>query len=292
MKLALISLPLLTLAVAPALARPQGAPAPWELDLYGVQMADTDLERDGGMGDASFGAELAYSTRLGPKWMLGSSVSLNRRTFDFDAPTLFDGTLGRFDYRDRIGFGFNGIYLHSREWQVIVAPRFQWAAADGADLSDGFSYGVLAGGMYRVSEGLQLGLGLSYLNDVKETKSFPILLVKWQITDKLKLDNPFDPGFAGRAGLELSYRWNPHFELGVGGAYRSDRFATENGAVEFEEPVFFGRLSYFPSDRWDVSAAFGYRAEGEMQWEPDGAPNPKQELDGRVGFGINMSWKF
>ncbi|MBY5979984.1 DUF6268 family outer membrane beta-barrel protein [Ferrimonas balearica] len=292
MKLPLISLSLLALAATPALARPQGAPSPWKLNLYGIQMADTDLAEDGGFKDSAFGAELGYSTRLGPKWILGASASVNRRYTDFDARTLFDDTLVRFDHRDRIGLGFNGIYLLNKEWQVIVAPRFQWAAAEDASLSDGFSYGVLAGGMYRVNEELQLGLGLSYLNDVNETKSFPILLVKWQITDKLKLDNPFDPGFAGRAGLELSYRWNPHFELGVGGAYRSDRFAAEQGAVEFEEPLFFGRLSYFPSDTWNVTAALGYRAEGEMKWEGDGLREQSQDLDGRMGFGVNVSWKF
>ncbi|MBY5922062.1 DUF6268 family outer membrane beta-barrel protein [Ferrimonas balearica] len=292
MKFPLLSLTLLAVASAPTLARPQMERSPWELNLYGIQMADTDLARDGAMGDAAYGAEIKYGTRLGPKWMVASSVSLNRRYTDFDANALFGGSLARFDHRDRIGLGFNAIHFLNPQWRIILSPRFQWAAAENASLSDGFSYGVLAGGMYQVNQDLQLGLGLSYLNDVKETKSFPILLVKWQITDKLKLDNPFDPGFAGRAGLELSYRWNPHFELGLGGAYRSDRFTAERGAVEFEEPLFFGRLSYFPSNDWTLTAAIGYRTEGEMKWEPDGFANQKQDIDGRVGFGINFGWKF
>ncbi len=292
MKLPLIAVSLLALASAPALGRPQMARAPWEVNLYGIQMTDADLARDGKMGDSAFGAELKYGTRLGPKWMVASSASLDRRYTDFSRNALFGGSLKPFEHRDRVSLGVTGIHFFDAQWQFIVAPRFQWAADEHARLSDGFSYGLMAGGMYRVNETLQLGLGLSYLNDIKETKTFPILFVKWQITDKLKLDNPFDPGFAGRAGLELSYRWNPHFELGVGGAYRSDRFATERGAVELEEPLFFGRLTYFPAQNWHLTTAIGYRAEGEMKWEPDGAVNQKQDVDGRFGVGVNLNWKF
>ncbi|MBY5992918.1 hypothetical protein [Ferrimonas balearica] len=283
------------LFLAPAALAQGGPPAnfkPWDLTLYGVQMADGDLAQDGSLGDSALGMDLGYSTRLGPQWIVGSTVSLNRRYTDFSRDALFEGQLPSWEHRDRIGLGFNGIYLMDKQWQFILAPRFQWSAAKDASLSDGFSWGVLGGAMYSMSPDLQLGFGLSYLNDVKETKSFPIVLVKWQITERLKLDNPFEPGFAGRAGLELSYRWNPHFELGVGGAYRSDRFALEGGAAELEEPVAFGRLSYFPNEDWYLSGIIGYRTEGELNWEPDGAANRKQDVDGRLGFAVSFNWSF
>ncbi|SHH28380.1 DUF6268 family outer membrane beta-barrel protein [Ferrimonas marina] len=279
------------LLVPGTMARPQNV-SPWELDVTAVQFEDGSASEDGEFSDGSLQAKLGYRMRLGPQWMLGSNVSFGQRRFDFDNPLLFDDRLPAWDHRQQVGLGFNVIHLLNKEWSVIAAPRFQWAASDDASLGDGFSYGILAGGMRKFGDDLQLGLGVSYLNDVDETKVIPIILVRWQITDKLKLDNPFEPGFAGGAGLELSYRWNPHYELAFGGAYRGDRFAVSDGSVELQNPLAFLRVSYFPKASWDLSLLAGYRFDGDFEWQPDNGAKQEQELDGRLGVGVSFAFRF
>ncbi len=273
------------------LARPP-APPPWTLDLYGIQMQSGELAEDGDFDDSELGLQLGYRTRLGPNWMLGARVNYDYRRFDFDRTALFDGTLPQWSYRQRVGLGFNAIHRLNARWSLMLAPRVQWSAAEDASLADGFSYGVLAGGLAKINPDLQLGIGLSYLHEVKETTFFPILLVKWQISERWKLDNPFEPGFSGGAGLELSYRWNPHYELAFGAAYRSDRFVVEQGAVETRAPLAFLRWSYFPKGDWDLSVLLGYRFSGEMQWDPTGSARREQNLDPRLGAGASIAIQF
>ncbi|GAA5188954.1 DUF6268 family outer membrane beta-barrel protein [Ferrimonas gelatinilytica] len=272
-------------------ARPP-APPPWTLDIYGIQMQKGELAQDGDFDDSELGLQFGYSTRLGPKWILGARVNYDYRRFDFDRTALFDGALETWSHRQRVGLGFNAIHLLNQRWSLILAPRVQWSAAQEASLSDGFSYGLLAGGMAKVNPDLQLGVGFSYLNDVKDTTFFPIILVKWQISERWKLDNPFEPGFSGGAGLELSYRWNPHYEFAFGGAYRSDRFVVNDGAVETQAPLAFLRWSYFPEGDWDLSILLGYRFSGEMEWDPNGSGRRKQNIDARLGVGASLAFKF
>ncbi|GAA4897779.1 DUF6268 family outer membrane beta-barrel protein [Ferrimonas pelagia] len=283
----------LALIACGVMAQP-GKPArtPWALDLHGVQFADGTMAQDGDYGDHHLGARLGYRTRLGPRWMVGANISYDRRAFDFDAETLFGGTLPVWERRDKVGVGLNVIHLLDERWSLIVAPRLQWSATEDASLSKGDSYGVLAGGLYTLNSDLQLGLGLSYLHDIKDTKAFPIILVKWQINEKWKLDNPFEPGFSGGAGLELSYRWNRHYELAWGAAYRSDRFALADGVAETAAPLAFLRWSYFPQTGWDLSVMAGYQFDGELEWDGQKWGRRKQDIDGRLGFGVSFNFMF
>jgi len=47
----------------------------------------------------------------------------------------------------------------------------------------------------------------------------------------LRLANPFRPGPAGPAGLELSYRIGSDWDLAAGAAYRSERFRLKNSGL-------------------------------------------------------------
>jgi hypothetical protein len=94
-------------------------------------------------------------------------------------------------------------------------------------------------------------------SNLEKVSVFPFLAVNWQITDQLRLTNPFRTSPAGPAGLELSYNLNRNWEIGVGGAYRSYRFRLDqngsipNGIGESRRVPIFARLSY------NLSPAFG-----------------------------------
>ena len=61
---------------------------------------------------------------------------------------------------------------------------------------------------------------------------FPFLIVDWRFGDRWRLINPLAAGPTGPAGLELDYLLGGGWTIGVGGAFRSQRFRlSETGPV-------------------------------------------------------------
>ncbi len=87
---------------------------------------------------------------------------------------------------------------------------------------------------------------------IEQVKVFPYPVIKWQITERLRLTNPFRTSPAGPAGLESSYALTRQVTVGVGGSYRSHRFRLDaggplpDGIGEYKTIPAFVRLSYNP----------------------------------------------
>ncbi|MBV5331971.1 hypothetical protein JZU69_06390, partial [bacterium] len=67
------------------------------------------------------------------------------------------------------------------------------ASEESADFSEGVTLSAIASYMHTFSRVLSLGLGSGYVYGLEDSKFFPLLLVRWQITDHLLLANPFRP---------------------------------------------------------------------------------------------------
>jgi hypothetical protein len=133
----------------------------------------------------------------------------------------------------------------------------------GARFGDALVYGGVVAVSHVFGPKLTLGLGLAGYYDLAQTRFFPFLIVKLKLSEQFRLTNPFHTGPAGPAGLELSYSLSRHWEVAVGGAYRSYRFRLDyngpipNGIGEYDSIPIFARLSYKPSAAFGVDVCGG-----------------------------------
>ncbi|MFI3245919.1 MAG: DUF6268 family outer membrane beta-barrel protein [Ferrimonas sp.] len=254
------------------------AQSPWQFNLYGVLGSEGDLQRGGTLSEQQVGAKIAYTQPMAQGRLMGVSLSMDVADYNVKNATI----TGLDDLDQRQQYQLSGFMMQplSREWSLVVSPSLNWSYADGASFSDGFGWGLLGMANYRASNTLRWGFALSYTNDVYDNQFAPFITVDWQINDQWRLSNPFEAGFNGRAGLELSYKANTNLEFGLGGGYRQEEFAFKDGAVKQELPMGFVRMTYKirPGLNWNFIA--GYRTEGELKWRENGRTN-KTDVDGR-----------
>lgn len=110
------------------------------------------------------------------------------------------------------------------DWQVRLSPSIRFSGESGASTGDSIAWG----GMFSVSRvvhpGLVLGAGIAYSDDIDRRSVLPVVIFRWDITDRLRLANAPGTGPAGPAGMELSWRIDDDWALAVGAAWRSTRF--------------------------------------------------------------------
>ncbi len=173
----------------------------------------------------------------------------------------------------------------------MLAPKLQYAYADNASSSNAQSYGAVLSGMYRFDSGNLLGFGVAYLNDIDEVRTVPFIAVNWQITENLKLGNPFSAGFSGPAGLELSYQLSSDWNLGFGTSKRTNRFliADDKNTAEIDEWVSFARVGWDISRSVSVNAYAGYFFNGELELNPQ---NSVEDIDNQGAAALDVTFKF
>ncbi|MFQ3573601.1 MAG: DUF6268 family outer membrane beta-barrel protein [Thermodesulfovibrionales bacterium] len=125
----------------------------------------------------------------------------------------------------------NSLFVIDKGWNLFVAPSIGVAGASGANWSDSLIYGGIIWTSYRLNPGLLLGAGAGLFSKQKDFSGFPIIVVDWKISDRLRLSNPVNPGPTGPAGLELSYMFDEVSSVAMGGAYRSLRFRLSNSST-------------------------------------------------------------
>ncbi|QYK00371.1 DUF6268 family outer membrane beta-barrel protein [Shewanella psychrotolerans] len=238
-----------------------------------------------------FGAKTAIP--LNRQWSMSFSVNYDQLDYDWGsrAGTILGNNIQTWPSVDRYSASIGLSYRPDKHWMFIFAPKIQYAYADGTSFSDAQSYGVVASGMYRFENGNMLGLGVAYLNDISEVRTVPYLAVNWQITDNLKLGNPFSAGFSGPAGLELSYRLNDSVDFGFGTSKRTQRFLVKNDdtTMEVDEWVSFVRAGWAATSSLLVNGYLGYYFNSELELSE---PSITEEMDNQLAFAIAAQYKF
>ncbi|WP_281213358.1 outer membrane beta-barrel protein [Shewanella insulae] len=270
----------------------QQSPLTLSVSRIGVGEADVGdsglaLQRDTWL----FGAKTSYA--LNRQWSLSASISYDRLEYDWSGrgASLLDGNLAPWSNVDRYGVGLGVSFRPNNRWLFMLAPKLQYAYGDAASSSNAQSYGVVASGMYRFNGGNMLGLGVAYLNDISEVRTLPYLAVNWQITDKLKLANPFSAGFSGPAGLELSYQWYESLDVGVGSSKRTQRFLVEDEDVtlEIDEWVGFVRAGWQATEPLKFDAYLGYFFSGEIELS---SPKTQESLENQLALAFSAQYRF
>jgi hypothetical protein len=195
---------------------------------------------------------------------LGVGFSFNYDFFDYN----FTGSTGFPVNRpwgevQRLGFSVPVFVGLSETWQLLVTPTAQFSGEFGADWGESMIYGGSLVLLNTRNKKRIFGIGLGGYAHLEEIRIFPFPVIKWQITERLRLANPFRSGPAGPAGLELSYAITKPWEIGIGGAYRSYRFRLDahgpvpHGIGEHSTIPVFVRLAYKPAPVFGVEVYGG-----------------------------------
>ncbi|MCK8043391.1 DUF6268 family outer membrane beta-barrel protein [Shewanella sp. 1CM18E] len=293
--LAISTLALSTLVSSPAVLAEQQTqsssyrPSPFSLSASRMttgtaDVGNNELQRDQWMFD------FKASMPLGNKWFIGAGVGYDNLDYDWRSPNL-QGNTQAWDKIERYRASLSLSYRPNKNWMFMLAPKLQYAYADSASTSNAESYGTVLSGMYRFDSGNVLGLGVAYLNDIDEVRTVPFVAVSWQITENLKLGNPFSAGFSGPAGLELSYQLDPDWNIGLGTSKRTNRFliADDKETAEIDEWVSFIRLGWDISKAVSVNAYAGYFFNGELELNPQ---DTTEDIDNQGAAALDVTFKF
>ena len=161
----------------------------------------------------------ALSKELG----VGFHFAYDYADYHFSGPTRF-GWPNPWDKVHRLEFGGSVSYDLTPEWSLFIAPSLLFSRADDAGWGNALVYGGVVSITKDLSKDLTLGLGVGAYSEIEQVTVFPMIVIDWRITDRLRLANPFRPGPTGPAGLELAYQIGDGWDVGTGAAYRTNRF--------------------------------------------------------------------
>jgi hypothetical protein len=159
-------------------------------------------------------------------------------------------------------------------WTVFLIPTLQFFAESGADLGDALRGGGFVGISYRFGDRLTLGPGIGVMSQIEDSASvFPVLIVKWKITDRLNLETGRGLGATLGPGLVLRWEASDKWDLAVGGRFEKLRFRLDDNGIapkgvgqDRAFPLFFG-VSYRFSRRAQVSLLGGAELGGKLRLE-------------------------
>ena len=288
----------MSLVLTPALAGAQGAPALSSVSVSGLARLRADI--DGG-GDFSVNAG-AVRAKLGrafdARTSADVSVSYVYEDWHFGTPNAL-GTTAPWGTVHQPSIGASMRYAYSDTLAFLVAPQVEWNYETGASASDGLSYGAVVGAIYTWSKSLTVGAGVAAFRQVNRTQVFPILIVNWQINDKLTLSNPLEAGPTGGPGIELSYEISEPWDIGVGVAFRDTRFRlrrdgpTPNGIGQEKGVPIFAHLAFSPSRALSVDFYAGAIVDGNMRvLDSNGATLSSSDYKTQPVLGIRASYAF
>lgn len=263
-----------------------------------IYRMDSDLDSG---GEARYGGllmSLGRSWSLDARSTLGFSLNVNQFDWRFDNPMGFGG-VAPWDQVNHLGLSVPFTYSTAGGWILGVSPTVEYAGETGAEFSDALEYGALMSMVKPLREGLTLGFGFGLYERIEETSLFPVLIVNWRINERLRLSNPVPAGPSGPAGLELSYGLGSGWELGIGGAYRSNRYRLDqdgpfpNGVGEYRHVPVLARIGRRFSDSLSLNLYAGVSLNAELRVEnANGRGLYKEDLDPAGTFGLSLTGRF
>lgn len=237
----------------------------------GVYQFSTDLDVGGDFSLTRIGLEADVVRGLDN----GRAIGLG---FDYAGDSYSFGNLGEEDAVDPWGtihtYALGLYYMGnlSKDWTLRVAGSITSAGESSASFSDSLTYGLVFAATKTYSKDLTIGLGAGVFHGMEKTRGYPFLAIRWQFAPGWTLQNPFRPGPAGPAGLEVAYK-KDNWEFGLGGSYRSFRFRLgddgvyANGIGENNSVPLFFRVSHPLSANLALDAYAGMLVGGSLEVE-------------------------
>ncbi|QBG47433.1 hypothetical protein EGM51_08525 [Verrucomicrobia bacterium S94] len=206
------------------------------------------------------------------------------RMWDFDRMVAVSAGYGQDDYHfdglgvrpwDNIDNYRLGLFVRwalDDKWAFFAGPSVRSYSEAGTNLDDALAGTFFGGVSYAFGDRLTLGPAFLAAGQIEEsTRYFPVLLVNWNITEKLSLET--GGGFAATAGpgLTLVYDHSRHWKFAVTGRYEEKRFRLNgdgmapDGVGEDRNIPIVGNIGYFFYPGGYVSVIFGYNFDGKLK---------------------------
>jgi hypothetical protein len=284
--------------LVPVLAAAQDAPPLSSVSATGLARLRADLDGGGdfSVNAAAFRAKLGRA--FGTRTSADVSVSYVYEDWHFGTPNAL-GSTAPWGTIHQPSVGASVRYGYSDALAFLVAPQVEWNYETGASASDGLSYGAVVGAIYTYSKTLTVGVGAAAFRQVNRTQVFPIVIVNWQINDKLTLSNPLEAGPTGGPGVELTYEISEPWDFGVGVAFRDTRFRlrrdgpTPNGIGQDKGVPVFAHLAFSPSQALTIDFYAGAIVDGNMRvLDSNGATLSSSDYKTQPVLGIRAAYAF
>lgn len=267
------------------------------LSFAALGQADADLDDGGELSATGVILRAGMTQRFASGRSAGVSFNYDAIDYDFSGGTSYPGA--PWGTVQRIGFSAPLAMPGSDGWVYGAAPTVEWSRENGADWGDSLIYGAVLSATRVLGPDRRIGVGLGAFRQIEQTRVFPLVLVDWRLSERWRLVNPLPSGPVGPAGLELDYRFDSGWDLGLGLAYRSIRFRLdEDGPVpggvgeENGVPVFLRGSTRF-GERATFMVYAGAMVSGELELEDaDGHGIDKQSFDPSLLLGVSFSGRF
>jgi len=274
-----------------------GAPIPAGKTIHAgevltVFQADSDLDSGGELGIDRLGIEFGLIHGLEGGNSIGGSLNYTQIDYSFsDVPAL--GGFNPWGQIDQWQLGLQYRHTIDRESSLFVMPSVTSSGESDVSLGDSIEFGAIIGYTKQFSPTLTLGFGGGAFFGLEDTSGFPVIFVYWEIADEWRLSNPFRPGPSGPAGLELVYTGFADWEIGLGGGYRTNRFALDDvgpapdGFGQNEGAAMFVRASREFATGGSLDLYVGTVVGGELELEDsDGRRLARTDYDPSLLFAI------
>lgn len=194
-----------------------------------IEQTPAGLASGGDMRWSAFKAEAGLLLNHPDGWAAGGGVQYIVQDFAFQSPPAFGGA-SPWERIDALSMALFASPRLPEPWTLKLSPSVRMSHEFGADAHDAWAYGFTGSVLRRFNPKLQLGLGAGVFRDLERTRGFPMLMLDWNPTDRLRITNPRPAGPAGPAGLEAIWTLAQEWTLGVGASYYSDRFRLRDGS--------------------------------------------------------------
>jgi hypothetical protein len=272
-------------ALLPAIGAAQAQETRWRpfVSVTPVYEGKGDLDQGGDFSVWRALVRGGVAGDLGGGNSAGVTLNYDYSDYSFSNPVAFGG-VAPWNIVQRYGVAVPLAFALRDGWSVGVVPSVDWFRENGADSGDSIVWGGIVSATRRFADGNRLGLGVGVYDNIEKTSVFPFLIVDWRFSDRWRLINPLAAGPTGPAGLELDYRFDNNWELGIGGALRRTRFRlSESGPVpngvgeERGLPIFLRATRNF-GPQMTLHLYAGVVTAGELRVE-DSSGNELRNVD-------------
>ncbi|MDP8218359.1 MAG: DUF6268 family outer membrane beta-barrel protein, partial [Candidatus Theseobacter exili] len=172
----------------------------------------------------------------------------------------------------------------NEEWALLGIPMASFHAAEGANLGDSFSGGGIAGFIYKFNDNLSIGPGLGVMSAIEDNPTiFPVLLIKWQISETLLLKTGKGIGASLGPGVFLDWQASEKWILSTGARYEKLRFRLDekgeipDGVGEDRSFPLVGSASYSITENATLSVLTGLSLFGKLELEDSNGDRIEKE---------------